>query len=187
MGMSENRRKIMEQSDLLKDTAGISLLVAADENNVIGLNNQLPWHLPADLKYFKNQTWGLPVVMGRKTFESIGKPLAGRTNIVITRNAAWAFENVAVAHTLQEALTIGQQAGANEIFVIGGAEVFKSALPIARRIYLTRIHHHFDGDVYFPEFSKTDWQLVTHHTHQPDEKNKYAYTFEVWERTAPAV
>lgn len=160
----------------------LSLIVAADENNVMGLRNQLPWRLPADMKYFKNQTWGLPVIMGRKTFESLGKPLAGRTNIVITRNTAWGFEKVAVAHTLEEAIARGTATGAAEIFVIGGAEIFKMVLPQAHRIYLTRIHHRFEGDVFFPEFSKADWKLVKHHTHQPDEKNKYAYTFEIWER-----
>jgi dihydrofolate reductase len=166
--------------------AGISLLLAADENNVIGYQNQLPWHLPADLKYFKNQTWGMPVVMGRKTFESIGKPLPGRTNIVITRNPAWVFEKVDVVHTLDEALTVSEALGVKEIFVIGGAEIFKSALPRATRIYLTRIHHRFEGDVFFPPFSTAEWQLIKSHTHQPDEKNKYAYTFETWERRPTA-
>lgn len=162
----------------------ISLLVAADEANVIGNNNQLPWHLPADLKYFKARTWGMPVVMGRKTFESIGKPLPGRTSIVITRNPAWAFEKVLVAHTFIEAIAIGQSLGVKEIFVIGGAEVFKTAMPQAARIYLTRIHHRFEGDVFFPEVSTEDWQLVKSHSHQPDEKNLYKHTFEVWERKA---
>lgn len=185
--MNDNQSETIARTLSSPDTAGISLLVAADENNVIGLHNKLPWHLPADLKYFKNQTWGLPIVMGRKTFESIGKPLPGRTNIVITRNTAWSSENVLVAHTLNDALALGQNAGANEIFIIGGAEVFKTALPLARRIYLTRIHHHFDGDVFFPDFADAEWQLVKQHMHQPDEKNKYAYTFEVWQRTAPSL
>lgn len=167
-------------------TGRISLLVAADEANVIGNKNQLPWHLPADLKYFKAQTWGMPVVMGRKTFESIGKPLPGRTTIVITRNKAWAFENVFTAHTIHDAVAVAQNLGVNEIFVIGGAEIFKTTLPQAARIYLTRIHHRFAGDVFFPDFSTEDWQLIKSHTHAPDEKNKYKHTFEVWERNAAA-
>ena len=107
----------------------ISLLVAVDEGNVIGRDNKLPWHLPVDLKYFKNQTWGLPVVMGRKTFESIGKPLPGRTSIVITRNKAWAFEKVRTAHSITDAVSIAQDLGVKEIFVIGGAEIFNTVLP----------------------------------------------------------
>lgn len=168
--------------NLANGDACISLLVAVDEAGVIGKDNKLPWHLPADLKYFKNTTWGMPVLMGRKTFESIGKPLPGRTNIVITRNAAWAFEKVSVVHNLTDAVALAQTLGVTEIFVIGGAEIFATALPQAHRIYCTRIHHHFEGDVWFPRFSKEEWQLVKSHTHAPDEKNKYAYTFEIWER-----
>ena len=185
--MDENNSKTEAQNTSLQKTAIISLLAAADEGNVIGLNNQLPWNLPADLKYFKNQTWGLPVVMGRKTFEALGKPLSGRTNIVITRSDTWTFENVFVAHSLEAAIAMGQETGAREIFVIGGAQVFKTALPLANRIYLTRIHHQFQGDAYFPSFSKEQWHLVKSHTHQPDEKNKYAYTFEIWEQTPATI
>jgi len=185
--MDENSSNTKDQDTSLQEMAIISLLAAADENNVIGLNNQLPWYLPADLKYFKNQTWGLPVVMGRKTFEALGKPLPGRTNIVITRNTTWAFENVLAAHSLEAAIAIAQQTGTREIFVIGGAQVFKTALPLANRIYLTRIHHQFQGDAYFPPFSKEQWHLVKSHTHQPDEKNKYAYTFEIWEQTPATI
>src|SRR5947209_12575435 len=130
-------------SPIGRQGATISLMVATGENNVIGLNNRLPWYLPADLKYFKNQTWGLPIIMGRKTFESFGKPLPGRTNIVITRNRTWAFEKVQVAHTLEDAVTLGKATGAAEIFVIGGAEIFKLVLPQANRIYITRIHQRF--------------------------------------------
>jgi dihydrofolate reductase len=164
----------------------ISLLVAADEGNVIGKDNKLPWHLPADLKYFKNLTWGMPIVMGRKTFESIGKPLPGRTTIVITRNQAWAFENVSIVHSLDEAIAVAGALNVKELFVIGGAEIFTTALPQAARIYRTRIHHRFEGDVVFPDFAATEWGLVKSHRHEPDEKNKYGHTFEVWERKEPA-
>ena len=173
----------MEMETNGKKGVVISFLVAADEGNVIGKDNKLPWHLPADLKYFKNLTWGMPVVMGRKTFESIGKPLPGRTSIVITRNKAWAFEKVLVAHTIDEAVQFAAERGVKEVFVIGGAEIFTTTLPNAGRIYLTRIHHRFEGDVFFPEMQASEWQLVNSHTHQPDEKNGYSYTFETWERT----
>lgn len=159
----------------------LSFLVAADEGNVIGKNNQLPWHLPNDLKYFKNLTWGLPVVMGRKTYESIGKPLPGRTNIVITRNMEYGAAGIQVVHTIAEALQVAQQKGAKEIFVIGGAEIFNSIFEQAHRIYLTRIHHRFEGDVFFPQLNE-GWQLVKEQPCTADEKNAYAHTFQVWER-----
>src|SRR4051794_6045862 len=109
----------------------LSLLVAADEGNLIGKNNQLPWVLPSDLKYFKNQTWGMPLIMGRKTFESLGKPLPGRQSIVITRNKDWKFEGVFVVHSVEEAIEKASVLGAKEVFVIGGAEIFKTVFPIA--------------------------------------------------------
>lgn len=170
---SGNRRMV--------DDVILSLLLAADENNVIGKNNQLPWHLPNDLKYFKNQTWGMPILMGRKTFESIGKPLQGRKSIVITRNH-WNYDGVEVVHSVDEAIEKAKQFGVKEIFVIGGAEIFRSAFSQANRIYLTRIHHRFDGDVYFPEVSANDWNLVQSRFCPADEKNKYPHTFQVWER-----
>jgi dihydrofolate reductase len=159
----------------------ISLLVAADENNVIGKDNKLPWHLPSDLKYFKNLTWGMPILMGRKTFDSIGKPLPGRKTIVITRNKDWQHENVTTVHSLEEAIIKAKGFDVNEIFVIGGAEIFRSAFPDAKRIYLTRIHHRFDGDVFFPVLDNS-WKLVKEKKQSADEKNAYDHTFQVWER-----
>ncbi|RYZ29260.1 MAG: dihydrofolate reductase [Chitinophagaceae bacterium] len=160
----------------------LSLLVAASENNIIGKNNQLPWHLPNDLKYFKNLTWGMPILMGRKTFESIGKPLPGRKSIVITRNTNWQHEGVDVVHSVEEAIQKAESFGVKEIFVIGGAEIFKTSLAKANRIYLTRIHHHFDGDVYFPELSEKDWQLESGRFCEADEKNAFNHTYQAWER-----
>lgn len=160
----------------------LSLLVAADENNVIGKDNQLPWHLPDDLKYFKNQTWGMPILMGRKTFESIGKPLQGRKSIVITRSNNWRHNGVEVVHSIDEAIEKAKEFGVKEIFVIGGAEIFKTAFGEADRIYLTRIHHQFEGDVYFPEVSINDWNLMQNRFRAADEKNKYAHSFQVWEK-----
>lgn len=163
--------------------AFLSLLVAAAENNVIGKNNQLPWNLPEDLKYFKNKTWGMVLVMGRKTFESLGKPLPGRKSIVITRDKDWKYENVEVVHSVEDAIEKAKQFGVKEILVLGGAEIFKQVMPQAERIYITRVHHSFEGDAYFPEFSNEDWKLVKSHFFHADEKNKYSLTFEVWERT----
>lgn len=160
----------------------LSLLVAAGENNVIGKNNQLPWHLPDDLRYFKNQTWGMPILMGRKTFESIGKPLPGRKSIVITRSDEWKHDAVDVVHTIDGAIEKAKSFGVKEIFVIGGAEIFNSAFAQASRIYLTRIHHSFDGDVYFPEVSAGEWNLVSNRFCHADEKNPYSHSFQVWER-----
>lgn len=160
----------------------VSLIVAVAENGVIGKDNQLPWHLPNDLKYFKNQTWGLPILMGRKTFDSIGKPLPGRQSIVITRSQDWQHEGVEVVHSVEEAVQKAETLGAKEIFVIGGAEIFATALPQANRIYRTRIHHSFEGDVFLPELNESEWQLVRSRYCTADEKNAYAHSFEVWER-----
>jgi dihydrofolate reductase len=160
----------------------ISLLVAASENNVIGKDNQLPWHLPNDLKYFKNLTWGMPILMGRKTFDSIGKPLPGRKSIVITRNQDWQHEGVDVVHSIDDAVQKAESYGVKEIFVIGGAEIFKTALPTANRLYLTRIHQDFEGDVYFPSISEDNWQLTSSRYCEADEKNAFAHTYQVWNR-----
>jgi dihydrofolate reductase len=160
----------------------LSLLLAADENNVIGKDNRLPWHLPNDLKYFKNLTWGMPILMGRKTFESIGKPLPGRKNIVITRSQDWQKDGVEVVHSTEEAVAIAQESDIKEIFIIGGAEIFNSILPQANRVYLTRIHHQFEGDVFFPELNKNEWQLKNQKFCAADDKNAYPHAFQVWER-----
>ncbi|MDQ3278031.1 MAG: dihydrofolate reductase [Bacteroidota bacterium] len=159
-----------------------SLLLAASKNNVIGKNNQLPWHLPNDLKYFKNLTWGLPILMGRKTFDSIGKPLPGRKSIVITRNSDWQHDGVEVVHSIAEAVRKAETLGAKEIFVIGGAEIFNAALPDAGRIYLTRIHQDFEGDVFFPAIDEHQWQRTSDRFCAADEKNPYDHTYEIWER-----
>jgi dihydrofolate reductase len=160
----------------------LSLLVATDEKNVIGKDNKLPWHLPNDLKYFKNLTWAMPILMGRKTFDSIGKPLPGRKSIVITRSEDWKHEGVEVVHSVDQAIEKAKQSGVKEIFVIGGAEIFKTSFDQAFRIYRTFIHHSFDGDVYFPEIEEKDWQLVSKRYCSADEKNQYPHTFQVWEK-----
>lgn len=169
----------------VREWAGtLSLLVAISENGVIGKDNTLPWHLPADLKYFKNLTWGMPVVMGRKTFESIGKPLPGRKNIVLTHNTAFTAAEITVVSNLQEALKASAAADVKEVFIIGGAQIFKEALPLAQRIYLTRIHQTFDGDVFFDPIKDEPqkWQLKKETAGTVDEKNKWPHSFQVWER-----
>ena len=144
----------------------LALIVAAATNNVIGLNNQLPWHLPQDLKYFKAKTLGKPIVMGRKTYESIGRPLPGRTNIVITRQQDWrADPDVLIAHNIDQALELARDlVGAEsdaEVMVIGGAEIYRNCLSQADRVYLTRVEQDVEGDAYFPSLSEGEWQQTS--------------------------
>lgn len=158
----------------------VSLLVAMVKNRVIGNNNTLPWHLPADLKRFKALTMGHHIVMGRKTYESIGKPLPGRTSVVVTRNAHFAQPGVVVAHSLETA--ISACGNDEEIFVIGGAEIYRQAIAFADRIYLTEIDADITGDAHFPEFDPGLWQETGRVNHAPDEKNLYPYHFVVYDR-----
>lgn len=162
----------------------ISLIVAAATNGAIGKDNQLLWHLPNDLRYFKNSTWGMPVIMGRRTFESVNKPLPGRINIVITRQPAWHAEGVIRAASLEEALSEARATHCNEVFIIGGGEVYQQALPLASRIYLTRVHAQPEGDTFFPAPDPAAWQLVDAEDHPADEKHAFAYSFQRWERRA---
>ncbi|MDF2190162.1 dihydrofolate reductase [Paraflavitalea sp. CAU 1676] len=160
----------------------IALVVAAAENNVIGKNNQLLWRLPNDMKFFKNTTWGMPVIMGRKTFESLGKPLAGRTNIVITRQPDWKAEGAIVVSSLEKAIEAAAGTDAKEANVIGGGEIYAQALPIAQRIYLTRVHTSLEGDTYFPAFDEQQWGLLSNLDFPADDKHAYPYSFQVWSK-----
>jgi dihydrofolate reductase len=160
----------------------ISHLLAASENNVIGKNNQLPWNLPNDFKFFKNKTWGMPVVMGRKTYESMEKDLPGRINIVVTTNNEWKKENIIVAHTIEEGISKAEQSDCKEVFIIGGGEIFKQSMDKVNRIYLTRVHTTVAGDAYYPPFDKSKWKLVFEDPHKADDKHQYDYTFQTWER-----
>jgi len=160
----------------------LTLVVAAARNNVIGKDNQLLWRLPNDTRYFKNVTWGFPVVMGRKTFESLGKPLAGRTNIVLTRNISWKADNVTVVKNLDDAIFVARQMDVKELMVIGGGEIYKMAMPKAGRIHLTRVEADVEGDASFPEIDPLLWKIVSRTDHAADEKHAYAYSFQVWER-----
>ncbi|KTC64900.1 dihydrofolate reductase FolA (plasmid) [Legionella adelaidensis] len=152
----------------------ISLIAALDEKRGIGKNNQLLCHLPADLKHFKNITMGKPIIMGRKTFESIGKPLPGRQNIVLSKKMTSTPE-VEVFPSLEEALAYTDQK--EEIMIIGGANVFSAALPKAQRMYLTYIHHQFDADVFFPDFDMNEWESEKDNFYARDEKNLFDLTF----------
>lgn len=151
----------------------LSLIVAMDQNRLIGNNNALPWHLPADLKYFKAATMSKPIVMGRKTYESIGKPLPGRRNIVVTRDSTYQAEGCEVVNDIDQALDL--TAGAEEVMVIGGMQIYELALPRVSRMYLTMIEHEFAGDAWFPEFDMTQWREVSAEAHQ---YNADSLTFE---------
>lgn len=159
----------------------ISHIFAMDQNRVIGKDNRLPWHLPADLAYFKKVTMGHAIMMGRKTFESIGRPLPGRENVVVTRNRSFRAEGCTVLHSLEEV----RQFAANRddgVFVIGGAELFQATLPVADRLYITKIEASFPGDTFYPAFDESQWQLVSYTKGIKDEKNPYDYAFMVYER-----
>jgi dihydrofolate reductase len=158
----------------------ISIIAAMDRNRLIGRDNQLPWRLPADLAHFKKTTMGKPVVMGRKTFESIGKPLPGRTNIVLTHSLDFAAEGVLAADSLESAL---EQAGdVAEVMVIGGGAVYRQALPLAQRLYLTLVDEAFEGDAWFPEIDPAQWREVERNSHGADERNPHNYSFVVLEK-----
>ena len=160
----------------------LSQVVAAAENNAIGKNNQLLWSLPNDTKFFKNTTWGMPVIMGRKTFESLGKPLTGRTNIVITTQQDWQAAGAIVVHDIEEAMAAAAGTDAKEAFIIGGGTIYKQTLPVTQRVYLTRVHTSIEGDAFFPEMNKADWELLSQLDFNADEKHAYAYSFQVWQR-----
>ncbi|MDQ0272010.1 dihydrofolate reductase [Cytobacillus purgationiresistens] len=159
----------------------ISLMWAMDENRVIGINNELPWHLPEDLKFFKRTTMGHPIAMGRKTWESIGRPLPGRENIVITRNKDFSPEGATVLNSLDELIDYSNKLD-QDVFVIGGAEIFKSVLPFSDHLYMTMIHHQFAGDTYFPELDLSDWKNLSTEKGLKDDKNPYDYEFKIYQR-----
>lgn len=164
----------------------LALIWAMSRNRVIGRNNALPWHLSEDLRYFKRVTMGKPIIMGRKTWESIGRPLPGRTNIVITRDQNFQAAGVRVVHSLDDALRLAEHIsvieGAEEAVVIGGAEIYALALPKAERLYLTQVHADVEGDAWFPEFDQSLWQELAREDFAAEEPNPYPYSFIVLER-----
>ena len=145
----------------------LSIIVAFDENRLIGKNNSLPWHLPADLKHFKNITMGHHMIMGRRTYESIGKPLPGRVSVIVTRQKNFMADSCVIFHSLNEAIQYCENQ--NEVFIIGGAQIFECAMPLATRLYITQIHHAFEGDTWFPEINITEWKLVLRQDYDADE------------------
>ena len=161
----------------------ISLIVAMDEQRGIGLDGGIPWHLPADLKRFKTLTMGHHLVMGRKTYESIGNPLPGRTMIIVTRNTNYQPDGCLVAHSLQEALGFASLGSENEVFIIGGGELFAEAIELADRIYLSLVHATLPADTFFPLISVDEWQEIETELVPANEKNKYAFTFKILQRT----
>jgi dihydrofolate reductase len=153
-----------------------------DETRGIGVDGRLPWHLPADLKRFKSLTMGHHLIMGRKTFASIGRPLPGRTTIIVTRDQSFQPEGCLVAHSLETALEFARLDLEDDVFVIGGAEIFVQAIELADRIYLTQVHSSLPADVYFPEFAAADWQETDSEYHPADEKNRYPFTYKTLAR-----
>ena len=158
----------------------ISFIWGQDRNRLIGADNALPWKLPADMAWFKKSTMGKPILMGRKTYESIGRPLPGRTNLILTRQQELQIEGCTVVHNLEAALAAVPEA--DEIMVMGGAEIYALLLDQAERLYITEIDAEFNGDAWFPEFDHELWQEVSRESHLPDEKNIYPYAFIIMER-----
>jgi len=158
----------------------VTLIVAVADNGVIGRDNALPWHLPDDLKRFKRLTLGKPVVMGRKTWESIGRPLPGRHNIVVTRDPNYRRDGITVVHDADAALAAAGPAP--EIMVIGGSALFRTLLARAARVHLTRVHGNIEGDVVWPALDEGEWSLVEREVHAADERHAWPMTFEVWEK-----
>lgn len=164
----------------------ISILAAVADNGVIGRDGKLPWHLSDDLRRFKRLTMGHTIVMGRGTWESIGRPLPGRRTIVVTRQPQYRVDadGMEVAASLDDALRIAEAAGDDEVFIVGGAEIYRLALPRADRLELTRVHGSVAGDTYFPEVDWRQWRLADSETHDMDDRNDYGYSVQIYERTA---
>jgi len=158
----------------------ISLIWGMDRNRLIGSQDALPWHLPADMKWFRQHTLGKPVLMGRKTYDSIGKPLPQRLNLILTRQADLHINGCTVVDNLETALEAAKSY--DELMVMGGAEIYRMFLPHAKRLYITHIDQSFSGDTWFPECDLSTWHLLHQESHQADEKNTYPYRFEIWER-----
>ncbi|MEO9275721.1 type 3 dihydrofolate reductase [Marinomonas sp. 5E14-1] len=166
----------------------LSLIVAMSTNRTIGINNSLPWHLPNDLKYFKQATMGKPIIMGRKTFESIGKPLPGRRNIVISRGSSYQAEGIDVVTSLEDAISLGEDIclvnGQEEVMVIGGAQIYELALEKADRLYITHVDANVEGDAFFPEVDWSSYSLIGEEAFAAQEPNPYDYRFSVYQRVS---
>lgn len=160
----------------------ISCIVAVAHDNVIGKDNDIPWYLPADLKYFKKVTTGHHILMGRKCYASIGKPLPNRTNIIVTRDPFFISSNCLVAHSIQEGMEKAYDNKEEELFVIGGGTIYEQTMDMWDRLYITKVDVAAEGDIYFPEVNMDEWKLVSEEAHKADEKNEYDYTFYTYDR-----
>jgi len=158
----------------------ISIIAAVGNNRVIGNKNSLPWHLPADMEYFRKNTFGKPIIMGSKTFESIGKSLPSRKNIILSDDIDYKAPSCLVVHSIEEALKEAE--GNDEVMIVGGASIYKQFLPLANRMYLTFIHHNFEGDSFFPEYDLREWKEIKRIDNQADKNNPYPYSFVVFEK-----
>ncbi|THG70647.1 dihydrofolate reductase [Pseudomonas sp. A-1] len=169
-------------------TLPLALIAALADNRVIGIDNRLPWHLPADLRHFKALTLGKPIIMGRKTWDSLGRPLPGRLNLVVSRQAGLALDGAEVLPSLAAAIARAEQwaraQGVDELMLIGGAELYAQGLPLAQRLYLTRVHLAPQGDAFFPAFTEDDWRLAGREAHAADGETP-AHAYERWERAQP--
>ena len=159
----------------------LSAIAAIAQNRVIGYHNRVPWHLPADLKHFKTITWNKPIVMGRKTYQSIGHPLPNRSNIILTRSTTFAAQDCTIVHSLAAAIDYAKANKYEEMIIIGGAQLYAQCLPVITTLYLTIIHAHFPGDTYFPALAAQEWQVLSHTHYLPDERNQHHYSF-LWLR-----
>ena len=161
----------------------VSAIAAHSSNRVIGVGNQLPWHLPADMRYFMRTTKGHHVLMGRKTYESMGTPLKNRTNIVVTSNPFFVGTSLIVVHSLEEGIRIAKENGEEELFIIGGAQIYAQSMHLLDKLYITEIVLEVDeGDAFFPEFNLQDWVLESEEEHSPDEKNQHPFVFRVYKK-----
>jgi len=158
----------------------ISLIAAMADNRVIGIENRLPWSLPADMKWFRQNTLGKPIIMGRKTFDSIGKALPGRKNIVVTRDMKFSADGCDVVHDIETGL--GLVSDVDEVMIIGGASFYKQTLCKADRLYLTLVHAEIEGDAWFPNIDFSNWTEISRETHEADEKNEFNYSFVIFDR-----
>ena len=160
----------------------ISQIVAVSLNNVIGKDNSLPWHMPTDMAYFKNKTWGHHIVTGRRNYEAEGKALPARVNIILTRNPDFKISDGIVVHKLEAAIEIAERSEEDELFIVGGAEIYKLAMQVTERVYLTRIHAEVEGDTFYPELDMTVWKQISIDRRKADVKNPYDYDFLIYER-----
>lgn len=160
----------------------LSMIAALGKNRVIGNNNKMPWHLPADLQFFKKTTMGNPIIMGRKTYDSIGRPLPGRLNIILSRDKNLLIDGCTVVNSLEQAMLVANEQDSAEVFITGGSYLYNTYLEEADRLYLTLIDEDFEGDTYFPDYTQYDWKPIQKNTYSADDKNPYAYTFVTLDR-----